>query len=79
MSINEKQIESLAKQLENTCFFDYLKEIKDHIADVRTPIVCPPEHEVIVRKAICEVIDDWLVSKFKVLADKDTKNNDNWV
>lgn len=76
--MRQEQIEQLAKLLENTCFFDYLKEIKDQVADVRTPIICPPEHEVIVRKAICEVIDDLIVSKFRVASDTKKEPSESW-
>ena len=78
MRTTPQQIENLAKMLDKTCFFDYLKDIKDHIADVRNPLMVAPEHEAVVRKAICEVIDDLVVSKFKVATDTGKEPGDSW-
>ncbi|NCB02567.1 MAG: hypothetical protein EOM67_10425 [Spirochaetia bacterium] len=71
-------LKSLSASLKGTQLYDFLEEVKMNVADIRKPINVPPEMEVSVRKAVCEVIDDMIIQRLKTADEPTEKAEDNW-
>lgn len=78
-SREQDKLRAIARGTKGTFLIEYLEKIKSVVADVRTPLTnVRPEVEREVRIGICDVIDELLIQKFKVLADEITPPEDNF-
>lgn len=69
---------TLGNVLKGTQFYDFIEEVKLNVADIRKPVNVKPEIQVEVRVAVCEVIDEMIISKLKVNVETEEKGEDNW-
>lgn len=63
MNSNNSKIEAIANSPYKEHLLDYLKEVQDHIADVRNG-----DYSAEARVAAVEAIDDLLIRKIKTLS-----------
>ena len=61
--------------LDKTCFFDYMKELQNKLADVREVEGVSVED----RLRLINLLDVMIIQKFKVAGDEIEKPKDNWV
>lgn len=61
------KLNKLAQSNKGTYLLPYLEKVKGHVSDIRNPINVKPEIENEVRLAVCELLDELIINKFKVL------------
>lgn len=63
----QKKLRTLANSSMGKFMIEYAELIKDEAADVRNKLEVKPEIENEVRKAVCELLDTYLIQKLNVL------------
>lgn len=74
----EYKLKSLSKSDTKDFLIEYFELVKAEVADVRNPINAPAEHQNAIRIGICDVIDEMLIQKLKVLSEDREDAKDNW-
>lgn len=75
---DKEKLRALARGTKGTFLIEYFNKLKDHIADIRTPLTVSPEIDRDVRMELCILIDELLIQKFKVLADETIPPEDDY-
>lgn len=76
-SEQEYKLKSLARSDTKDFLIEYYELVKSEVADVRNTINAPAEHQNAIRIAVCDVLDDFLIQRLKILAEDNTSTNNS--
>ncbi len=79
--LNEKQIVSLSTLANSSLadsLLDYLDFIKKEVCDIRNVLKVKAENEKEIRIALCDLLDEYLISELRVRSGKMEKSEDNY-
>lgn len=74
----EHKLKSLAKGDTKDFLIEYFEYVKTEVADVRNPLNVSNQIQTPVRIGICNIIDEFLIQRLKVLDSPKEEIKDNW-
>lgn len=76
----EQKLKNLAKSDLKDFLIEYYELVKTEMADVRNTLDVPNEMQTSVRVAVCDIIDQYLIQRLKILEEDiaSTKITENY-